>query len=48
MDLLNGHANPTPKDLQDQIFVFYPMGPCAVQQIIPFILKNEDLSAMDL
>jgi hypothetical protein len=46
MDHLNGHVDPTRKDLREQISLCNPMGPCAVQQIIPSILKSEDGSVM--
>src|SRR5205814_1142573 len=46
MGLLSGHANPTPKDWQEQISVFSPMEPYTVQPITLFTLRNVDQSAM--
>jgi len=48
LGLLSGHANPTPKDLQEPISVFSPMEPYAVQPITLFTLRNVDQSAMAL
>ena len=46
MDPLNGRADPTPKDLQGQISLCSPMGPCFVQQTTHSTLKNEDWRGM--
>src|SRR5260370_12840487 len=48
MGLLNGHADPTPKDLLEPILLSNPMGPCAVRQAIPCMRKSEDGNHMAL
>jgi hypothetical protein len=48
MGLLNGHADPTPKDLLEQISLSSPMGLCGVQQAIPCMRKSEGWNHMAL
>src|SRR5947208_15299928 len=48
MGHLNGHADPTPKDLPDQISLSSLMGPCSVQLISHSTHRNVDRNGMDL
>jgi hypothetical protein len=48
MDLPNGHAAPTPKDLLELILLFNLMGPCSVLLIIPSTHRSVGWSAMGL